>query len=366
MSTKPHGTTTCEVRRPAEGRELPIVVHIPYASRAIPAEEREQVGLSDAELRVRLPQITDDLLDRVFAILPHLGATVVTNRLSRLVMDPLASRVPADSTACEGGLDADTLLRLLAGPLRNTQYASEPRGCLRDYLDSLVSVIQESVDRDGFCVLIEARTWTSDSLDEKTMEQDAVRLRVATHSALTPPWLIAPWQDEGFSRHFEWRELEASELSPLTASLQERFGAGLCFLQVEVDRHSYLDLHDGCCFHRWSPGPDFVRFVMAQITDLLDERCHYRRREMTREEAFDYACQYRLINGGLRHVAEVNAWSEMGDKPFVAGLTVNEVNDCWVVRYGRDHSQVIGLNLVSLFDRVTGDSKFRGLQHDWP
>lgn len=76
-----------EIRRPAEGRRLPLIVHVPYAARALPPSARARLALSEAARRERLPEITDDLLDRVFALAAHLGATLVVNRVSRLALD---------------------------------------------------------------------------------------------------------------------------------------------------------------------------------------------------------------------------------------------------------------------------------------
>ena len=359
-------TTVCDICRPAEDRELPLVVHVPYASRDIPPEFRAQVAASDVELHERFPAITDDLLDRVLAIMPHLGATVVANRISRLVLDPLCSQAQSGSGTVDGEDATDDVLRRHAGPLRRPDRVSEPENLVEVYRDTLRAAVQEAVDRDGFCVLVEARTWTSDPPHEKIMEENDLRVRVITHPSLTPSWLLAPWRVEELSSYLEWHDPEAAEPGALTASLRERFGDKLSFVRLEVDRHSYLDLEDGFCLHRWSPGPDFVRFLMARLADHLDERCHCRRREMTRQEAQDYACQHRLGHGSLRPVAEVRTWNELCDKPLVPGLMVSELRDSWVVRYGRDRSRALAPSMVYLFDRITGEPRFLAVQFDLP
>lgn len=366
MPIRSNSTTVCDIVRPAEGRELPLVVHVPYASRDIPPELRAQVAAPDRELHEQFPVITDDLLDRVFTIAAHLGATVVANRLSRLVLDPLRSYIPSGIGMPSGEARVDDPLQRYAGPLRPPRCASEPGDLVRVYRETLTAVVQEAIDRDGFCVLIEARTWTSDPPHEKLMAEDDMRVRIATHPSLTPSWLLAPWKAEELSSYLEWRDLEAAEPGALTASLLERFGDNLAFVRLEVDRHSYLDLEDGYCLHRWSPGPDFVRFLLSHLADLLDERCHCRRREMTRQEAHEYACQHRLGHGSLRPVAEVRTWNELCDKPLVPGLRVGELRDSWVVRYGRDRSLALSTSMVYLFDRVTGEPRFLAVQFDLP
>ncbi len=63
----------------------PTILHLPHASRNIPAEHRDAFHLSDAELDLELTRMTDAHTDHLFALE---GATRVVFPISRLVVDP--------------------------------------------------------------------------------------------------------------------------------------------------------------------------------------------------------------------------------------------------------------------------------------
>lgn len=68
-----------------------VLLHVPHASRVIPADVRSGIGLSDADLDRELTAITDadtDVLAERVADLCGVRPWVFVNRLSRLVVDP--------------------------------------------------------------------------------------------------------------------------------------------------------------------------------------------------------------------------------------------------------------------------------------
>lgn len=74
-----------------------VILHVPHASREIPAEVREDLLLNDTQLAVELNEMTDadtDLLAMKAATQSTLRPWIFRNHLSRLVIDP--ERFPDD------------------------------------------------------------------------------------------------------------------------------------------------------------------------------------------------------------------------------------------------------------------------------
>ena len=65
-----------------------MIFHIPHATRKIPAEVRNQVLLTDAELKRELLAMTDAYTDELFSADLAPGDTTVIFPVSRLVVDP--------------------------------------------------------------------------------------------------------------------------------------------------------------------------------------------------------------------------------------------------------------------------------------
>lgn len=69
----------------------PVVLHVPHASRCVPASAREHILLDDAELELELDRMTDTHTDQLAACAARDAVErpwVFENLLSRLVVDP--------------------------------------------------------------------------------------------------------------------------------------------------------------------------------------------------------------------------------------------------------------------------------------
>jgi N-formylglutamate amidohydrolase len=67
---------------------LPIVLHIPHSSKAIPSEIRYQFLLSDDELSNELNRMTDAFTDDLFSTKISIIKHTIVYPVSRLVVDP--------------------------------------------------------------------------------------------------------------------------------------------------------------------------------------------------------------------------------------------------------------------------------------
>jgi N-formylglutamate amidohydrolase len=63
------------------------IIHLPHASRAIPADVREAVCLSDSELEAQLDRLTDHYTDELFSA-KHPDVIPLVYPVSRFVVDP--------------------------------------------------------------------------------------------------------------------------------------------------------------------------------------------------------------------------------------------------------------------------------------
>ena len=72
----------------------PLLVHIPHSSTYVPGEYRDQICLDDTGLAIELLAMTDRFTDQLFGQASNYDATLLVNRISRLIMDP--ERFPHD------------------------------------------------------------------------------------------------------------------------------------------------------------------------------------------------------------------------------------------------------------------------------
>ncbi len=82
------------ILRTPSAAAVPVIVHVPHAATAIPAQERAGILLDDAALERELVRLTDWHVDRLFNWTSSLGATMYVNAYSRLLIDP--ERFPED------------------------------------------------------------------------------------------------------------------------------------------------------------------------------------------------------------------------------------------------------------------------------
>lgn len=82
-------TAPFRVDRPDDAEAIGLLVHLPHAGTVIPAHVRAHIVLDDATLAEEVRALTDWYTDALFGPPAFVaGATVVTNHLSRLVVDP--------------------------------------------------------------------------------------------------------------------------------------------------------------------------------------------------------------------------------------------------------------------------------------
>lgn len=92
------------IHRPDPAVALPIIIHVPHASRFVPMHCHGDFVLTEAELREVIEALVDHDTDRLALPLVALGAHVLVNNVCRVVMDPERYAADADEIAAVWGM----------------------------------------------------------------------------------------------------------------------------------------------------------------------------------------------------------------------------------------------------------------------
>lgn len=174
----------------------PLIIHVPHAGTRIPADVRRGLLLADDELATEIAKMTDwhtDGMAQDALASSDVSATVFTNRLSRLVVDPerlLDDREPM------AAIGMGAVYRVTSGlqPLRRPDRGEEER-LLNDwfhpYAAALNQLVDETLADHGQAVIIDLHSFPSIALP---YELDAAAARpglcLGTDRIHTPATLL--------------------------------------------------------------------------------------------------------------------------------------------------------------------------------
>lgn len=190
-----NGELNFEMRSSRREYAIPLVVHIPHSSKAIPADVRQTLLLDDAGLSHELLYMTDWYTDRLFDPVLELGGTMFVNRLSRLVIDP--ERFPDDTQEimAKKGMGA-VYTKTAAGRDLRRALSPEDRACLLEtyfdpYARAFADEVSQMLDCHGRCVILDGHSFPSVplryELDQRT---DRPELCIGTDRYHTPEVLV--------------------------------------------------------------------------------------------------------------------------------------------------------------------------------
>ena len=173
------------------GRTRPVVLHIPHASQYIPYPVRRGILLSDAQLERELVRLTDHLVDELLHVD---GATRVIGYHSRLVVDPERFEDDAlepmarvgQGAVYTRGTDGREIRRLT--PARRRQLIDR---YFTPYHDHLTRMVDEVLERDGRCLVIDGHSFATKPLPSEADQQpDRPDICIGTDPFHTPPALV--------------------------------------------------------------------------------------------------------------------------------------------------------------------------------
>ncbi|MGA4862484.1 N-formylglutamate amidohydrolase [Streptomyces lavendulocolor] len=146
----------------------PVILHVPHASRVIPADVRAGIVLDDRALEAELDHITDAWTDRIAAAAA--GAARVrpwrfVNRLSRLVVDP--ERFPDEREEMlavgMGAVYTRTTHREVLRPAD-----ADPRPLIERYFhpyaEAMTAAVTERLDAVGRAVVVDVHSYPARAL----------------------------------------------------------------------------------------------------------------------------------------------------------------------------------------------------------
>jgi len=176
--------------------EVPLVVHVPHASRVVPPDIRADILLTDAELEVELERVTDHDVDVLFEPVIALNGVMLVNGYSRLVVDPERFRADEEEPAAAFGAGAVYSKTCDGALLRDPdRYPVLREELLQRYYDPHAAAVQACVrgmlTRFGGCLIIDAHSYPSAPLPwEQNPAGDRPQIDFGTDFFHTPTDLL--------------------------------------------------------------------------------------------------------------------------------------------------------------------------------
>jgi N-formylglutamate deformylase len=221
-----------------------VVAHVPHSSVVLPAEVREELLISDPELRDEMLRLTDWYTDELFAGLTELGATRFVNRLSRLVFDPERFLDDAVEPAARVGQGVVYVrgtrgqqLRLDDAELRTRRIEE----LYRPYHAALDGVVAEQLAEFGQCTVLDCHSFPTEPAPTETDEApDRPDICIGTDDVHTPEALAA-----GLEAAFVGAGFRVKRNSPFAGTFVPSGYYGrdgrVSSVMIEVRRDLYMD-----------------------------------------------------------------------------------------------------------------------------
>ncbi len=237
-----------EVWRPYEAKRLPVIVHVPHAGTLIPDDVRETFVASRETLAWDLERSTDHAVDELWEDAIDHGATLVTNRVSRLVCD--VERFTDDMRERPMTDVGRGVVYLKTGdglPLRTADFAHEEvveltRRIWGPWHELMGNEVERMLADFGVCYIIDAHSFPERPLACETIQDTATRPDICLG------WddYHVPYQRQGpFVRVFQQAGLAVGVNQPFRGSfVPSRFhedDSRVLSAMVEVNRRLYLD-----------------------------------------------------------------------------------------------------------------------------
>lgn len=187
----------------------PVIGHVPHASTVIPAGSRAELLITDDELAAELIRMTDWYTDDLFAWLPHHGATLFVNGLSRFVFDPERfiddDREPMAAMGQGVVYTRTTDGRPLRGPGPGVR-TRRIEELYRPYHAALDALVRQVLEVFGTCTVLDCHSFASRPLpSELDQRPDRPDICIGTDVVHTPAELADAMAEAFASEGFQVR-----------------------------------------------------------------------------------------------------------------------------------------------------------------
>lgn len=252
-------------------RTIPLVVHVPHSSTAIPPDVRQTLLLNDHDLSQELLPMTDWYTDRLFDAVLAFGGTMFVNRLSRLVIDP--ERFPDDGKEIMADKAMGAVYTKTADgrELRRGLSPQDRARLLETYFEpyarAFADVVSQMLDRHGRCVILDGHSFPSVPLPyELDQRLDRPEVCIGTDQYHTPESLV-----QGIEQVCTAEHMSTARNRPFAGTyVPLRFWHSdhrVTSVMVEVRRDLYMDEKTG----RETNGLVRMRRVIGQIIERFIE-----------------------------------------------------------------------------------------------
>ncbi|WP_062306747.1 N-formylglutamate amidohydrolase [Demequina subtropica] len=229
----------------------PVILHVPHASRGIPADVRRGILLDDAALEHELDMMTDSFTDVIAARATEaagIEALVITAPVSRLVVD-VERFVDGSEPMEKVGMGPIYTHTHDQRTLRDTVDAALLDRYFHPHTQAVEDAVTAALEAHGQVVVIDLHSYPTHRLPYEMAEHDAPRPQIClgTDAFHTPAWLLDAARSalDGFEIGLD---------SPFAGTyVPLRFyghDARVASIMVEIRRDQYMDestvrAHDG-------------------------------------------------------------------------------------------------------------------------
>jgi len=223
---------------------IPIVANIPHSSAEVPAWCRKALVLSDQELAAEHGAIVDWFTDELYHPIIAAGGAALVSRVSRLVVDTERFDDDTRESMVSRGMgviyERTTEQRTLRAPPTLIERERLLEAFYRPYHDALDALCRKSIERFGWCLLLDCHSFPEKSLP---YEQDQTLFRpdlcLGTDSAHSPKSIVRSFEEVTAS--FGWSCARNTPFAGTMVPLSLYGDRRLASIMIEFNRALYMD-----------------------------------------------------------------------------------------------------------------------------
>ena len=245
-----------------------MILHIPHSSQFVPADLRDQIVLSDDDLRTELALMTDAFTDDLF-YLPE--TTVVRFPISRLLVDVERFADDAEEPMSKVGMGMIYTRTAFGNRLKRSLTPGETKMLVMEYYEphhrKLLEEVKKELEENGKALLVDCHSFPSQPLPcDADQSIPRPEFCIGTDSFHTPKELIQITDrtitNAGYSVGIDWPY--SGSLAPTAFYKKDHRVASI---MIEVNRNLYMDEMSGTR----SIGFDIIKGVIQTLLSVIGE-----------------------------------------------------------------------------------------------
>jgi N-formylglutamate deformylase len=246
-----------------------MILHIPHASRAIPANLRDQIVLSDAELDAELTLMTDAFTDELFILA---DTTTVRFPISRLLVDVERFAEDAQEPMSEVGMGMIYTRTAYGNALKRMLQPHETRHLVTQYYEAhhqrLSTEVKEELEKHGKALIVDCHSFPSQPLpceEDQSIPRPAFCIGVdAFHTPMAlVEAMVRRIQEMGYRVGIN--RPYAGTLVPMAYHKKDRRVASI---MLEVNRSLYMDEWAGTKTARFDTIKEQIQTLLGSIREF--------------------------------------------------------------------------------------------------